>query len=168
MPDKLSPSMVFQTGEVQYRVPKVPVAVELVLTGGARVLGNLHVLPQAGLHEGRERVIEILNAPDPFVPITSGPEGSLVHKRHIVLARVGSPEDAGLTEVDLACNPSIDVDVRLAGLPPVRGSLRIDQPPGHVRLLDHVNAAEEFFPVVTADGAAIVARRHVVEIRQIT
>lgn len=157
-------------GEEQLRVPKVPVLVELVLDGGRRFRGILHLSPAAGCHGGRERVIELLDAPEPFLPMTvTGSGAHLLAKERIVLVQVPEPEDAGLGDIGAAA--MTNVELGLATMPPdmrhLRGTMTIAMPPGRVRLLDYLNETGPFIPLQTDGGTVLVARRYIVHVSQL-
>ncbi len=153
----------------QFRVPKLPVDVELVLDGGEALAGSVHVAADAGSHAGRERVLDLLAGPDPFLPLTGAGGARLVLKERIAAVRVGDIVDTGLDESD-PHDLTVRVEVRLAHIPRdraiVRGRLRITMPPGRTRVLDYVNEVGQFFPLQTDDGFVLLARRYAIELRQ--
>lgn len=158
-------------GQEQFRVPKTPVDVELTSEGGERIQGQVFVLPTGNPHEGRERVIELLEEPQTFMPVQTPVESRLVQKRRIVTIRVEGQYDAGLEDSFLAAFPTAPVEIHLVGLPPdmavVRGTVRLNMPPGQMRVLDFINHADHFFPVETETGVVLVAKRYIRELRQL-
>lgn len=156
-------------GEVQYRVPKVSVEVSVTLEGGLQVQGNAHVSPASGDHDGRERLIELLLADEPFMPLTSDEgDARLIHKRRIVLIRFASLYDADLSPEETEGALEVPVRVELCGVPADRaivdGRLLIVMPPGHCRILDVLNVARPFFPLLSDGGVALVGLKHVVSV----
>lgn len=158
-------------GEAQYRIPKIPVAVTLVADGGYHLAGDLHLLPESGRHDGRERVLDLMLAPEPFIPVTSTGGTVIVHKPRIVLVRTGDMQDAGWVNTDLAGIPEVEAEIRLAGLPDGQdalvGTMRLAMPTGHHRLLDYLAATAAFFPVMLEDGPALVNRSFVRFLRRV-
>lgn len=156
-------------GDDQFRVPKQAIEVEVQLEGQVMVHGRMFV-GEASRHAGRERVLDVLTAPEPFVPIASEGGARLLAKNRIVLVRVNDRADAGWEESE-ATSPQVSVEIRLAGMPPgrdlVTGNMMITMPEGRRRLLDFVNDAGPFLALWEPDAALIVARGHVVEIRQV-
>jgi hypothetical protein len=157
-------------GEIQYRVPKVPVSVALVLDGGEQLAGDLHVLPEAGRHQGRERVVDLLHVAEPFLPLTTSEGTVLLAKQRIVVLRTGDPLDAGWDLSELQGAPEVEAEVRLAGQPAgndrLIGTLRLAMPEGQRRLLDYLNVPDPYLPVMLDDGPALVARRYIRSLRQ--
>lgn len=158
-------------GQEQFRVPKTPVQVELTLEGGERIAGKVFVLPTGSPHEGREKVIELLEEPQTFMPVQTERESRLVQKRRIVAIRVEGQYDAGLEDPYMAAIPRAAVVIHLVGLPDevaaIEGTLRLNMPPGQMRVLDYLNHADHFFPLETATGVALVAKRYVRDLRQV-
>ncbi|HNX19514.1 MAG TPA: hypothetical protein PKG80_04515 [Acidobacteriota bacterium] len=156
-------------GDEQLRVPKKPVRVSVTLDGGTVVVGNVHLALDAGWHEGRERVIDLLNAPEPFMPVTALEGSRLVMKDRIVTVDFESAFDAGLDEGSEGA-VAARVAVHLAGLPStvatLEGRLRLVMPPGRERVLDFLNEAGAFFPLELDAGVALVARRYILEVSQ--
>lgn len=158
-------------GEVQFRIPKVPVSITLVVDGGEQIAGEVYLLPEAGRHDGRERVIDLLLAPEPFFPLTTVEGTLLLAKSGIVLVRTGEIHDAGWSQEDLEGVPEVDAELTLSGQPPGRdrlvGTLRLAMPPGQRRMLDFVNATPPFLPLLLEDGPALVARSFIRSLRQL-
>jgi len=154
-------------GEPSLRVAKVGVPVTVLLAGGTVLEGEVHVFP--GVGEGRERVIDLLNAPEPFLPLTSKSGASLLGKSQVVTVTVGERFDARLGGAAAPTAPEVDVEINLAAVPDrralVRGQLRLDMPPDQLRLLDYLNGARAFFPMAVPEGAVIVSRSFVVGVR---
>jgi hypothetical protein len=156
-------------GNDRYRVPKVPAEVELVLEGGQRVHGYVHLLPNTT--SGPERVIDVLLHSDAFLPLTSARESILIQKRRIVLVRLVQPTDDGLSSSATTAFPVLTIEVQLSAMPPkdakLVGRTTLDMPPDQMRLLDFLNNSGPFFPMVTPDGQVLVARDYAQVVRSI-
>ncbi len=154
-------------GYEEFRVPKTAVRVDVLLDGGRLVSGEVHAASEPGTPLGRERVLDLLQADEHFLPITGAEGARLVNKNRIVAVRVAEPQDAGIDEVD-----EIDVhaliEVRLARVPEerslLRGTVAIAMPPGRTRVLDYLNGVGPFLPLATGEGMLLVARRYVLEV----
>lgn len=157
-------------GEEQFRIPKLAIPVELLMEGGHTLRGHLHLLAEAATHTGRERLADLLEGRDAFLPLTGVDGARLVAVNRIVLARFSDPADAGWEEVDTA-DPEVRITLSLVGVAPDRqhlaGTILIAMPPGRTRLLDYLNAVGPFFPMRDDDGVMLVARRYVLEVRQV-
>jgi hypothetical protein len=155
-------------GDEQFRVPKSAIRVEVLMDGGRLLPGTFHVTPEASLHAGRERVIDLLDAGDPYLPMT-GPAGPrLLAKHRIVAVRVADAVDAGLQDQPDGVVRA-KIELTLAHIPEDRarmqGTVSIAMPPGRTRVLDYLNGVGEFLPLETAEGFVLIARRYVLEVR---
>ncbi|MEW5848353.1 MAG: hypothetical protein AB2A00_06040 [Myxococcota bacterium] len=155
--------------EPMLRVPKLPVTVEITLEGGLRRRGAIHMLPMLADGRGAERVVDLLESPEPFLPLTDGAAVTLLNKHRMVTVRVESARHVGLqSETPLPGEETEQpVLLTLATLPArerqVHGSLRVPVLPTGRRLLDHVNQAPAFLPLRLTEGWLLVATRYVVE-----
>jgi hypothetical protein len=157
-------------GDASFRVPKDPVSVSLTLEGGLRVRGRLYLCPEAGGHAGRERVLELLTSDAPFLPVTDETGTRLVNKRRIVTLEIEDRYDAELEEEETGPGLEVPVLVHLCGVSAeaalLEGRIALVMPPGHLRLLDYLNAAGRFFPVLTGpSGVTLCSVKHVVAVR---
>jgi hypothetical protein len=157
----------------EYRVPKDPVEVDLQIEGGVRMRGSVFVSQQAESHPGRERVLDLLNkAGRAYLPIESETETRLVHKDRIVLIRTLDERDCRLTLDEPGEHPEIPVRLCLAGGASagtagsiaMDGNVIVEGPPERRRLLDYLNEAPRFFPLVREDGVYLVNQSFVVHL----
>ncbi|UCF66790.1 MAG: hypothetical protein JSV80_13535 [Acidobacteriota bacterium] len=156
-------------GHRLYRVPKRPIDVEVTMEGGRTFRGRVFVAGASGVHLGRERIIDLLNSSEPFLPMV-GDDGSwVVGKGRIVLVRVEDPLDAGFEPLpDVASSTTAEMRVELHGVPEeqayIDASVPLVGPEGHNRLLDYLNDAPLVFGVMTEAGPRLVAKRYVLSI----
>ncbi|GAB4222780.1 MAG: hypothetical protein Kow0062_21430 [Acidobacteriota bacterium] len=158
-----------RAGDPRFRVPKVAEPVSVMLEGGLEVEGTVHLAPAAGSHLGRERIIDLLLADEPFLPLT-GPDGAcLVNKRRIVRIAFADPFDAELDEARGEGTHEAAIEIDLCGVPAhamrLRGTIRYVMPEGHGRIVDYLNQARRFYPVLTGDRVALVSLKHTVAVR---
>jgi len=140
------------------------VAAELVLLDGSSVEGDLHLQPQTALHEGRETLLELLNRPDGFIPLTR--DGGVVFVSKAQLVQVNSPPGIMLEDPERATAAKrfelrVEVRVELAGRHEVRGWTSVELPPTRGRLLDYLNSSERFFMILSDDVTCYINRAHV-------
>ncbi len=155
-------------GREIWRIPKETVPVEVLLEGGRNLAGNFYVLPRTGLHEGRERVVDLLASPDPFLPLDTPEGGHLLNKGRIVAIRVPGPVDTGLSD-DHEGLAREDTVLTLASLPPDErhwhGVVWIEMPESRRRLLDLLNDDRKFIPLERQGGWYLLSCRHLLDIR---
>ncbi len=164
-------------GNEEYRIPKVAVPVRLCLDGGHEVEGSLYLLPVAGTHVGRERVVDLLACPDnQFVPLCGPDRVRLIHQTRIVIAWIYEAEDGDTAPVEMAAPElagealEIPVELELAGVPKkarrLSGRIHLVMPPGQQRVIDFLNRSEPFFTLETDDGIALVNKRYLLDLWQ--
>ena len=156
-------------GNDRYRVPKVQVPLWLVLDGGHAIEGEVHLLPVAGVHSRRERVIGLLGAEQThFLPVSLPDRVRLVHRSRILLAGVEDPYDAGLEEDNGVEGRDVAVELELKGIEPpahrIAGTVHIVMPPGSQRLVDYLNQPAPFFALKSEEkGLVLVNKSFVVD-----
>ena len=160
-------------GASDYHVPKDSVEVDLQIEGGVRMRGAVFVSQQAETHEGRERVLDLLNkARRTYLPMQSEGETKLIHKDRIVMIRSLDERDCQLTLEGPGDHPEIPVRLCLAGGASsgtagsiaMEGNVIVEGPPERRRLLDYLNEAPRFFPLVRDDGVYLVNQSFVVHL----
>ncbi|MDQ7006003.1 MAG: hypothetical protein Q9Q40_02100 [Acidobacteriota bacterium] len=156
-------------GNEQYRVPKVQVPLWLILDGGHAIEGHVHLLPVAGVHAGRERVIDLLCAEHShFLPVSLSDRVRLVHRSRVLLAGVQDPYDAGLGDDNGVEGRDVEVELELKGIEApahrIAGTVHIVMPPGSQRLVDYLNQPAPFFPLRNREkGLVLVNKSFVVD-----
>ena len=159
------------SGDPRFRVPKVGATVVVMLEGGLELEGTVHLSPAAGDHLGRERIIDLLLSEDPFIPLTTGDGAFLVNKRRIVKLTFHDPFDAELDDAECEGAREVAVEIELCGVPAhaarVRGVVRYVMPEGQSRLVDYLNQARLFYPLLAGGMVVLVSRKHTVAVRDV-
>ena len=152
----------------QLQVPTRQIEVDLLLAGGARLVGYLF-LTEAPFQSGRpEDVIHVLSDERSFIPFvadhpTSSPMA--LNKDHIVAVQVESATAAALSSPLGGADAEVcDRTVLLSDGSRLTGDICVDTPPYASRLLDKLNLAGRFLALRTAGGYAFVQCRHVVQV----
>jgi hypothetical protein len=175
-PDHPAPEVSVDEDSVTYRIPKEPVEVDLRLEGGRSIHGQVFATSVVPHHSGPERVLDMLNREDhPYLPVKDERGGSLVHKDRIVMVRSLDERDSRLTFADPVDQDEVRVLLLLAGGEggdraggeELEGTIVLEGPPERRRLLDHLNAAPRFFPLVRQDGAWLVNQDFLVTVREL-
>jgi len=146
------------------RVPKRQVPVEVVLPGGQSRRVTLFLAEAAAGHEGPERVSDLLNGREAFIPALDRDAGSMtfLQRTSIAVARTASdaePEPAGFT-IPL----EHDVEITLSDGSQLAGTVTFLAPPQHERLIDFLNRPEPFFRLLEREGVALVGRAYVARV----
>jgi hypothetical protein len=150
----------------ELRIPKRRAQVELLLSGGARLVVGFFLAEFAGTHAGHERLSDLLNGRDNFLPAFDlGSETmTFVARKSIAAAMVG-PEWEPATDVGEAERHEVEI-VLLNGTA-LHGALQFLLPPDRSRLLDHLNDAQPFLRLEQADRVVLVNKRHIARVSKV-
>jgi hypothetical protein len=139
------------------RVPQREVQAEVELYGRDRRSGHLYV-PAIAPGGGAGRLCDRLNDPsEQFLALTDDGPGCLISKDRIVKVVL----DADQREVELETEVEmreVKVRVDLAGTDAVEGTLPYNMPPDRGRLIDYLNAAPRFIPLIGSNRFALLNR----------
>jgi hypothetical protein len=147
----------------QFRFEKHQVPAGIVLSTGDTIGGCFFVVSSLTTHGGPERVGELLNAEDGFLPFQrdDGTTGQY-NRTHIVVVTL----PAGMSEEELEPGYSValrqSVTITLSTGATVEGTVFVSGPAGRERLSDYVRGSKHFWYVVTSEATLIVNSRHVV------
>jgi hypothetical protein len=146
-----------------YRVPKVETSVRILLDDGRTIEGTIFTAT-LGPGGGPETVLDrLLDATEEFLPIAVGDERLLLNKGGIILAE--APLDAVGGELLEEGAKEVLVRITLAGGTSLLGRLAIRMPAGRTRVLDYLNAAPRFLPLLGDRRASLVHKRFIVTVR---
>jgi hypothetical protein len=147
----------------QLKVPKHRAAVEVAVPG--RVLQvELFLSDYAREHLGPERVSDILNGENDFLPAVAEDERVVLLGRETFLwVRIPLNEH---TEEEDEAGQRTDIGVRVlledgSGL---TGNIRFVPPPGRGRLQDYLNSSGRFLSVVSGDKVFYVNRLRIANV----
>lgn len=144
------------------RVPKRPVAVEVVLPGRGPRRVTLWLAEGAANHPGPERVSDLLNGSAPFIPARED-SGAMVflQRSSIAVARVAAAEEP----VDSFTIPhEHEVELTLVDGTRLAGLVTYEAPSERHRLVDFLNHPDPFLRLLERDGVALVGRAHVAQV----
>lgn len=147
-----------------FRIPRREVAVRIVLDDGRSLDGRLFTAP-AG-HDGvPESVQEHLNDPsEDFVPLACAEDRFLLNKAGIILVQLPEGTDR-VDGLDEGIGRDVAVRLTLAGGTSLIGRVRIAMPPERSRVLDYLNAAPRFLPLLGEGVVTLVNRNYIVSAR---
>ena len=145
------------------RVPKRRVEVELLLLGSGRQRVAFFLGECSSEHLGGERLSDLLNGSADFLPAIE-----LGSDLPIFLGRscIGAALIAGAEEpADDATLPTEhEVTIALTDGQELTGALSFVRPPDRSRILDFLNDAPAFFPLVLGERLALVNKRSVARV----
>ena len=150
-----------------YRIEKVRRTVEVTLTNGHRLDGDVFVRTANRFRSGPEEPLDLLNDDEPFLPLvlTTG-AAYLVQKAQISV--VGTRLPQGDDTMDRAV-VGMKVELTLVDGCTHLGSIFPDVRADRQRLIDALNDLSlPFVALVAADQLRLVNRRHIAYVRPVT
>jgi len=146
------------------RVPKRRVPVEVVQPGGTVRRVAVFLSEAAPSHGGPERLSDVLNGAEEFVPAFDEEAGvmTFLHRGAVALARVAH-EVEGEDDGDLTIPTEHEVEITLADGTRVQGLVSYVRP-GNARLVDYLNERAPFFRLLERERTTLVSRRHVARV----
>ena len=143
-----------------YRIEKVRHPVELTLSSGLRLTGDIFLQAFARFRAGPEEPLDVLNDSAPFLPLVlPSDELLLVQKSQIVIVATALPDNDDPAEAGIV---GMHVELVFVHGESVTGSvfpeLRADRP----RLIDFFNNSPlPFLPLFAADQLVLFSAAHI-------
>ncbi len=157
--------MALRAPQEELRVPKQRTAVEVLLPGGEWRKYTVFLAASSATREGPERVSDLLAADAEFFPAAeeNGGRMTMLSRSAIAAIRVEpwaevSAQPSSLLQLEHA------IEVTLVSGLTLRGLLCFAAPSDHARVVDHLNAAPQFFALQEAAAVALVNKRHVARV----
>ncbi|MGZ6143313.1 MAG: hypothetical protein ACXWLM_08240 [Myxococcales bacterium] len=150
----------------ELRVPKRRAQVEVLLPGGAARQVTVFLAEYAPRHSGPERLSDLLNAQDDFVPAVDVATDTMtfLNRHGIAAARVEREwELAG----ELEGGEQHEVELTLVDGTTLRGTVAFVMPPERARLLDFLNDAQPFVRLAEKEKVALVNKRHIARVAKV-
>jgi hypothetical protein len=149
----------------QLRVPKRRVEVELLLLGAGRQRVSVFLAEFSSVHEGHERLGDLLCGETEFIPaVDPGTEKAVLIRVESIGAALAGPIEA--LDDDAALPTEHEVDVTLLDGQSLAGVLSFVQPPERSRIVDYLNDAPPFFPLIVGDRVAFINKKRVTRIAE--
>lgn len=151
------------------RVPKRRVPVQVFFTTGSPPLSvHLFLAEYASQHAGAERVEDLLNGPQAFLPAFDvvANATTLLNRDAVVVARMTREVTDDLPDFDTVAPAEHvqSVEVVLRDGNRLLGRVRYVRPEGQDRLSDVLNEPDPFLAVETDDSLAFVRKKHVARV----
>lgn len=146
------------------KVPRRTITVRILLDDGRTLDGDMFTA-LLGLDGRPERVLDHLNdGSEEFFPVACGADRFLLNKSGVITVQVpGGMEEVG--DPEIFDGHEVPVRVTLTGGISLIGRLPISMPPERSRVLDYLNSAPRFLPLLGAGQVTLVQRRYVVSVR---
>ena len=147
-----------------FRVPMREVRVRILMDNGQTFDGVVYA-PAEGPDGRPGRVLDRLNGEgEGFIPLACDDDHLLLNKSGIVSVQVprGQQEAASLDEEP---GRKVPIRITLVGGTSLVGRIAIQMPPDRSRVLDYLNAAPRFVPVLGEDHVTLVHRSYMLCVR---
>ena len=144
----------------------VRVPATLHYADGTEIGGALHLQSAVAHHPGPETLAELLNRPEPFLPLSLDEDGvRFIPKAQIALVETPEPDSADADRRSAVRYVSLEVAMMSDRM--LSGFAECELPPNRSRALDLLNDGGAFF-ALTADGTLwAVNRTHVRSVRPV-
>jgi hypothetical protein len=148
----------------ELRVPTIAFDAEIVYGDGTWFVGRIFLPAASSHHTGPMRPDEWMNDTMPFFPFLPAEASSpvILNKAEVVVLSVvveGGLEEAGVESphrrVQVECRERI-----------VAGTLVIDMPEGHQRVLDYLNRPDSFLIVRDGDREHLVRKERITRVTE--
>jgi len=154
----------------ELRVPTVAVAAEVLCCDGRSFLGRIFIPATSSHHSGPMRAQEWLNDPQPFFPFL--PDASktpvILNKSEVLVISVAAVADRGDVIEEGGDGEQLEQRVCVeAERRRMEGTVVIDMPPNHRRLLDYLNRAEAFLTLRDGDRHHLVRKERITRVREL-
>jgi hypothetical protein len=146
-----------------YRVPTVPLQVELHCDDGRRLVGDVFLPAHSSRYQGAMTPQEWINTVSAFFPFRpfDGHTRTVLNRRTVVVVSVASPDAADEDEaVDL---PSRMVEIE-AGGEQFRGQVVLDMPTNQRRVVDLLNGPDPFLLLRVAGRHHLIQKAHITRV----
>ena len=150
----------------ELRVPKRRAQVEVLLPGGAARQVTVFLAEYAPRHSGPERLSDLLNAENDFVPALDVATDTMtfLNRHGIAAARVGREWELG---EESAAGEQHEVEISLVDGSTLRGVVSFVMPPERSRLLDYLNDAQPFVRLAETERVSLVNKRHIARVAKV-
>jgi hypothetical protein len=154
-----------------FRFEKMRTDATVTLSTGPSERGCFFVAGGSPLHEGPERVSDLLNSEDGFFPFeihgAGGTRTVLYNRAHVVMVALTNDNAEASRDSGYDVATQRVVSALLSNGQRVVGTVRVYRPAGRDRLSDWAHQPETFRYVETRDMTILVNVAHIVEVSEV-
>lgn len=151
------------------RIEKQRSQAEVSLATGEIAYGHFFTSARSALHAGSERIGDLLNGDNDFIPFERqgerGRQTVIYNRAHVITVNVSPDEPRQEPGYDVATRHA--VSMLLSNGRRLVGSVRVYQPDGYSRLSDWSKSRDHFQYLQTETSTLLVNREHIVEVSEI-
>jgi|SRR5262245_33329452 len=156
------------SAESEFHVEKRRVEAVVTLAGGDSARGWFFISGTSALHEGAERVGDLLNSETGFFPFEiegSGGRTVLYNRHHVIMVRLF--ENEARQDPGYAFARRLVVSILLSTGRRVEGAVRVYRPEGRDRLSDWTRQPEPFRYIESDEATVMVNASHIVTVSEV-
>jgi len=148
----------------EYRIEKVRRRVTIALDGGETLEGDVFLQPAARYRHGPQDPAELFNEPEPFLPLATPGDRSILIAKAQVRSVQFQDEDA---DTDLGGVAEAEVEVTFTDGTSTSGALRLETRADRPRLLDFLNDDHQrFLRLRLPSGPCLINRSKIAKVRE--
>lgn len=154
--------------DAEFRIQKRQVPAIVRTHGNLALDGHFMCSEVSDHHSGQERLTDLLNSNEPFVPFFENKRkgATLLNKDHIFLVELKGPDTDATGTAAIGETHLIELVLGSGGA--FEGRCLVSGPPGHTRTLDYLNRTEHRFLYLDApEGFRIVNLNHVITVKDL-
>jgi hypothetical protein len=149
----------------EYKIEKDLFSVKLFYSDGAVEEGNIYLSLRAAHHEGPESVRDVLNQPEPFLPVNFMDKPTkLVNKDHLLMVSFSVNGKRG-ESVPLASS-LYEVSLQLISNLLIEGKFIFLLPPHSSRVKDYLSQEEPFVELSKEEETYLINKKHIIFVEE--
>ena len=156
-----------------YQIPKRGVLAEITLVGRSPMTLRFFLSEQAATHTGGERLNDLLNGQDSFIPACDEEDRVVfVHRQAVLCVSVDAQTELGgdgASAEELAPEHAIcaQVEILMDNGDSFSGTLRYLMPEGNRRVQDLLNQPRQFLILRDGERARLINKNHILRVVQV-
>lgn len=152
----------------ELRIPKIAVAIRCYTTYKESLSGQVFLDMMTTSGFTTSQILEFFNSPQLFFPLKldSG-KGILLQKQTLIRVDVPDLFQEYESEVSSQLDFKRETILHLAMAEPLHGSMIVDMPKEHARVLDVLNSARIFIPFLLETTLTLINTHHVYRVEEI-
>jgi hypothetical protein len=149
----------------EYRIEKLRRSVQVVLTDGTELQGEIFLRPVSRYRSRPEEPVDLLNDTEPFFALSHEGSVKLVAKDSVAVVTSTSADDDDHVHI---ATPGIPVEVTMNDGSACGGCIFPETREGRPRLLDFLNSyRDRFLPVVDSQQVYLVNTHTIAHVREV-
>jgi len=152
----------------ELRVPKISVAIRCHTVSQETLSGEIFLDMMSSAGFTKSQVLEFFNSTQLFFPLKTESGKSILIQKQMLL-RVDIPElfSEYESEVFSSLDFKKEAALHFASAITIRGSIIVDMPKEHARILDVLNSGRTFIPVLLDTTLSLINTHHILNVEEV-